>query len=333
MTIEKLKSGSYRIKQMYQGKMYRVTVDHKPSAKEAAILIAEEMQRFHGATNSSSSFEAAYRQYAESRSNVCSPSTLLNYDGVIRNMPEWFKEMNVYDIEQIHVQKLINDYAEEHSPKSVRNLHGLVSSVLKMARPDVILRTKLPDKKRQEVFIPSDEQVRAILQEVKGTRFEVPLYLAAFGLRRSEICALTIEDLEGNMISVTKAKVLQPDQTWTIKETPKTEESNRKVYVTDYVRDLILEQGYIYKGHPGDLFKMLARTEEKLGIPHFAFHKMRHYFASMTHEMGIADADIMAMGGWKTDNVMKTVYRHSVESSVSEGQKMYADKISKMQTA
>lgn len=333
MTIEQLKSGSYRITQMHQGKRYRVTVDHKPTAKEATILIAEEMRHFHGTTKSSSSFEAAYRQYADSRSNVCSPSTLLNYDGVIRNMPEWFRSMNVYEIEQIHVQKLVNDYAEDHSPKSVRNLHGLVSSVLKMARPEIILRTKLPDKKRQDVYIPTDEEVQAILREVKGTRFEAAFYLAVFGLRRGEICALTLDDLEGNMISVTKSKVLRPDQTWTIKETPKTEESNRRVFIPDYLRDLILEQGYIYKGHPGDLFKALARTEEKLGIEHFALHKLRHYFASMTHDMGISDADIMAMGGWKTDNVMKTVYRHSVESSVSQGQRLYADKIGKMLTA
>ena len=35
MTIEKLKSGSYRIVQMHEGKRYRVTIDHKPTQKEA----------------------------------------------------------------------------------------------------------------------------------------------------------------------------------------------------------------------------------------------------------------------------------------------------------
>ena len=330
MTIEQLKSGSYRITQMYQGKRYRVTIDHKPTNKEATILLSREMQRFNEKKISKATYEGAYQQYIESRSNVCSPATIRGYNVMIRNTPEWFRKMNVYEIEQLHVQKMINEYSSNHSSKSTRNLHGLVASVLKMVRPEVVLRTKLPDKKPQNVYIPTDDEVKAILQEVKGTKYEVPLYLAVFGLRRSEICALTMDDLDGNMISVTKAKVQQPGESWIIKETPKTEESNRRVYITDYVRDLILKQGYVYNGHPEHIKTKLEATEKKLGIPHFPLHKLRHYFASMTHEMGISDADIMAMGGWKTDNIMKAVYRHSIASSVSEGQRMYADKISKM---
>lgn len=330
MNIEKRGKNSYRITVVDHGKRYRITVDHKPTIKEATLLIADELQRFHEKQKKGGTFEGAYREYADSRSNVCSPSTLRSYEGMIRNTPEWFKEMQIREINQLTVQKMINEYFEVHSSKSTRNLHGLVASVLKMARPDIVLRTKLPDKKAQDVYIPTDEEVKSILQEVKGSKYEVPLYLAVFGLRRSEICALTIEDLDGNMLSVTKAKVQTPDEGWTIKETPKTMESNRKVFITDYVRDLILKQGYIYKGHPEHIKTKLEATEKKLGIPHFTLHKMRHYFASMTHEMGIADADIMRMGGWKTDTVMKTVYRHSVATSVSEGQRMYADKISKL---
>lgn len=330
MTIEQLKSGSYRIRQMYKGKMYRVTVDHKPTKKEATILISKELQRFHEKQNSVNTFEEAYRQYADARSNVCSPTTLRGYEVLNRNMPEWFKNMNIYDIDQNQVQRMVNEYSEDHSAKSTRNLHALVSSVLKVVRPEIVLRTKLPDKQYHDVYIPTDEEVEAILQEVKGTKYEVPLYLAVFGLRRSEICALTVGDLNGNMISITKAKVPTSEGAWVIKETPKTAESNRKVYITDYVRDLILEQGCIFNGQPDHINRTLKKVEERLGIRDFSLHKMRHYFASMTHEMGLSDADIMAMGGWKTDNIMKTVYRHSIANSVSEGQRLYADKISNM---
>jgi integrase len=252
---------------------------------------------------------------------------------MLRNTPEWFRKKNIFDIEQFHVQKMINEYSENHSPKSTRNLHGLVASVLKLARPEIVLRTTLPENKPQDVYIPTDEEVKAILKEVKGTKYEVPLYLAVFGMRRSEICALAIDDLDGNMLSINKAKVQGPGEEWIIKETPKTAESNRKVYITDYVRDLILKQGYIYNGHPEHIKTKLENTEKALGIHHFSLHKMRHYFASMTHEMGLSDADIMAMGGWKTDNIMKTVYRHAIASSVSEGQRMYAEKIGQMQPA
>ena len=331
MSIEKLSSGKYRISQVYHGKRYRVIVDHKPTTKEATILMAEEMQRFHDVCPTGGTYEDAYKRYVESRSNVCSPSTLAGYEVLIRNTPEWFKSMNVFDIDQPHVQRLINDYAKAHSPKTTRNMHGLVSAVIKMVRPEVILCTRLPAKKAPEVYIPSDAEIKMILREAKGTKYEVPFYLAVFGLRRSEICALTIDDLNGNLISVTKAKVQKADGSWVIKKTPKTAESNRLVYVTDYVRDLILNQGYVYKGHPENIKTRLSAIEKKLGIRHFSPHKLRHYFASMTHELGISDANIMAMGGWKTDNVMKTVYRHSIEKSVADGQKKYAEKIDSLQ--
>ena len=40
MTVEKLKSGSYRIRQAYNGVRYSVTVPYKPTKKECLQLMA-----------------------------------------------------------------------------------------------------------------------------------------------------------------------------------------------------------------------------------------------------------------------------------------------------
>ena len=69
MTIEKLPSGSYRIKQMYNGKTYRVTVDHKPTQKEALILLAEVMD----GCDIKGSFKTAALDYIEMKRNILSP--------------------------------------------------------------------------------------------------------------------------------------------------------------------------------------------------------------------------------------------------------------------
>ncbi len=45
MKIEKLPSGSYRIRKMYQGQMYTVTFDGKPTQKEAMVAMAKELER------------------------------------------------------------------------------------------------------------------------------------------------------------------------------------------------------------------------------------------------------------------------------------------------
>jgi len=35
--------------------------------------------------------------------------------------------------------------------------------------------------------------------------------------------------------------------------------------------------------------------------------------ASYLHNQGVTDKQIQAVGGWKTDHVMKTVYQHEME--------------------
>ena len=131
------------------------------------------------------------------------------------------------------------------------------------------------------------------------------------GLRRSEICALTESDLSGNVITINKAKVEDINGEWHIKTT-KTAASVRSIVLPDYIVDLIHERGF-YTGHPELIYRALQDAQTALGIPHFPLHKMRHFFASYMHHLGYSDKQIQALGGWKTDNIMKTVYTHEME--------------------
>ena len=53
--------------------------------------------------------------------------------------------------------------------------------------------------------------------------------------------------------------------------------------------------------------------KEEKTIISFFFHFF-NYFASVLSENGVPEADILALGGWETDYVMKNVYRHSMMS-------------------
>ena len=88
------------------------------------------------------------------------------------------------------------------------------------------MEVTLPMKEKKSEYIPSAEDVKRIFAEVKGTRYEVPLSLAALGLRRSEICALEMSDLNGCELAINKAVVLNKNQEWTVKPT-KTTDSTR----------------------------------------------------------------------------------------------------------
>ena len=326
MKIEKRGADSYRVRKMYKGKMYTVTFDYKPTQKEAMQAMAAELDKVQGKRNGMIFREAAGK-YIESKRNILSPTTIRGYNAAVRSISENFNGQNVHDITALDVQAEINRLARNRSPKTVRNYHGFISSVLGAICPNLKICTTLPQKVRNEPYIPSDEDVRKILKHAGGTEYEIPLILACYGLRRSEICALTLEDLDGDVIRIDKAKVLNVDGSWTMKTT-KTTASTREIIIPVEIADKIREKGYIYNGYPNSIVRFLKNTEDALGIPRFPLHKLRHYFASKMSAMNIPEADIMRMGGWETDYVMKSVYRHAMEDKNKAAQRDAVRKLS-----
>lgn len=316
MKIEKLPSGSYRMRKMYKGKMYTVVTDYKPTQKEAIQPMVDELDKVQE-KHREMTFRIAAEKYIETKKNVLSPATIRGYTSIIHNILDKFMGENVHDITPLDVQSEVNRLAKEHTPKTIRNYHGFISAVLSTFCPNLRLNTTLPQKVKNEPYIPSDDEVKRILEYAKGTDYEIPLILACYGLRRSEICALTLEDINGDVVSITKAKVLDEDKNWVIKST-KTTSSTREVIIPAAVADQIRRKGYIYNGYPDNILKFLKKSEDTLGIREFPLHKLRHYFASKMSAMNVPDADIINIGGWETDHVMKSVYRHSIDREGTE---------------
>lgn len=306
MTIEKLPSGNYRIKEMRNGKTYRITVDHKPTKSEAKELVEKRI----GSYSNPNSFECAADVYIKSKENVLSPATIRGYRSIINNMDDSFRKLPLDKITLQVLQTYINNYSANHSPKSVRNLNGFIIAVLKYNGSEV-KSPRLPQKEKNKTYIPTEDDVKKILQEFKGHKYEAFIILATMGLRRSEICALTPDDLKGNVLSINKALVQNDKKEWVIKST-KTTESTRSIVIPDSVVELLNTNGF-YEGNPENLYFCLSRAQKRLGIPHFPLHKLRHFFASYMHDLGYSDKQIQEFGGWKTDEVMKTVYQHAME--------------------
>lgn len=328
MKIEKLPSGSYRIRKMYKGKTYTIVTDYKPTQKDAIQLLADLLDKdIH--QRQRASFKSSANKYIEIKTNVLSPSSINGYKCILRNLSDDFLSLDINEITPIHIQKEINDYSVDRSPKTVRNAHGFISAVLGMFRPDLTISTTLPQKKKNDSYIPSDDDVKRILARAKGTEYEIPLLLATFGLRRSEICALTLDDLNGNTLTINKALVSNDHGEFVLKST-KTTEGTRKIYIPDYLADLIRSTGKIYDKSPNQIYENLCKYQKELGIPHFKLHSLRHYYASMSHSLGIPDSYIMDSGGWKSDATLKTVYRHAMESKKEEMQEFAAAYITEL---
>lgn len=311
MTIEKLKSGSYRIGQMVDGKLYRITIDHKPTNKEAVMLMADKLAD-KVTVSADMPFNLACKAYISSRSNVLSPSSIRRYNQYLDSISEGLGNTRLSAVTKPMIQSEINSFTSGHSPKTISNYAGFLTAVLNYFGNNVGKLT-LPQKEKKTPYIPTEDEVKAIFNEIKGGQFEVPIMLSAMGLRRSEVCALQITDLSpDNVLTINKAKVQNEKKEWVIKTT-KTTDSTRTIIIPDYLADLIRKQGYVYNGFPNSIYNHLMRVQKKLGIQQFPLHKMRHFFASYMHNKGYSDSQVQEMGGWRTPNILRSVYTHSME--------------------
>lgn len=325
MKIEKLPSGSYRVRKMYKGQTYTVTFDGKPTQKEAAIAIAKELEKIKS-KKVNMDFQKAAKSYVDMKRNVLSPKTIKEYSEKINRLPNWFCELPISDISQIEINKLVNELSCSRSPKTVRDYHGLITAVMGTFYPSLRISTTLPQRFKSDPYTPSQEDVRRILEAVRGSEFEIPIILACYGMRRSEICALTPDDIEGDVVHINKALVQNEKKSWVLKST-KTTESTRDIIIPVELAEKIKDQGYVYRGCPGSINPYLERIEKKLGIEKFSLHKLRHYFASQMSALGVPEADILKMGGWETDHVMKSVYRHSMMDKEEKAKRDASEKL------
>lgn len=329
MKAKKLPSGRWRCR-VYDGtdqsgkKVYKsFTADSK---KEAELLAAQYAAKRKNAATADRTLRDAYTRYIEIKQNTLSPATVREYTrAAAADFPE-LMPLKLSRITQEAVQSAVNIMSASHSPKSVRNAHGLLSAVLKMFAPDIRLTTRLPQARKTDLYVPTEQEVENLVREIRGTELEKAVLLAAFGsLRRSECCALLISDIEGDIIHVNKAMVLDVRKQWVIKP-PKSKAGYRDIKMPGFVIERLVprtESGRIVDLAPVTLTNYFTMQREKHGLHYFRFHDLRHYQASILHAMGVPDKYIMERGGWSTDSTLKNIYQHTM----SEKRKQVEDDI------
>lgn len=267
----------------------------------------------------SMTFGEAMDAYIGARENVLSPRTIMSYKAIRKTYIQNLMEKRIEDLRQEDIQTAINIESMKHSPKTVRNIHGLVSAVMRVYRPGFALNTSLPKRKRADLYIPSDDDVKRLLDAIRGSELELPVLLAAFGpMRRGEICALTSDNISGNVVHVCQNMVKNEDKSWIIK-TPKSYAGDRYIDYPDFVaKKWKGKTGRIVELSPDQITSKFGRCIKRIGLPHFRFHDLRHYSASIQHALGIPDVYIMQRGGWGNDSTLKSVYRHAMSDKQKE---------------
>lgn len=319
-TAKRLPSGSYRVNQYINtvnGKrIYKsFTASNKKDAEYAALEYVKNYKRMQEPANLT--VGEAVDKYIDNKTAILSPSTIREYRRSRKNYLQEIMNTALSDLTQSGIQQAVNTDAVGHSPKTIRNAHGLLSATLAEFYPDFRLRTKLPAKKKFIPQMPTEEAIKQIMDKA-GIHLRAAIIASACGgLRRSEISALERSDLliDQNKISVSKALVLDEDKNWVIKG-PKTYESCRTIKVPKFVIDELLnlpsQEGRLIPITPDSITHLFWELRQKLGFK-FRLHDLRHHNASIMLVLGVPDKYAMERMGHATTHMLKTVYQHTLD--------------------
>ena len=310
MKVIKLKNGKYRIRPRINGVQKCFTFDYRPTKEEIDKIIGDNR------SCASESVRESLKRYIDSKETVLSPSTIRMYRAYLRNMPDYFLNLKLSQVDSYRMQTLANEYIKTHSIKYAKNIIGLVTATLALFAPEKNVKVTFPRNTPKDDYKPTEEDIKAILDASKNTMFEVALWLACFGLRRSEQICLEKSDLKGNVLTISKARVQNAQGTWITKPYTKTAASTRQIILPDHVVKLIKTNGF-YTGHPNSIVCWLYKAQDKLGIPRFSLHYFRHFYAAKMSTI-TDEATALACGGWSTDYVYKNTYRYAIAKNVDK---------------
>ena len=306
-----LPSGAFRCRVMVDGKTISV-VDRDPEVAHAKALAMKSGLIQKEKPRSALTVGEATDLYIESKDSVLSPATVSGYKRVRANLLTPIAATKLSDLTQEDVQRWVNALAREKSPKTVRNAHGLLTAVVGAYRPDLALRTTLPQKQRYDVAIPSDEDIGKIMEQVKGTENEIAVLLAVWlGLRMSEVLGLKWTDIDGDVLRVRRALVDEGEKT------TKTYSSQRDLPIPTYIKSLLdsapRNGEHIVSIKRKALYSRFQTICKHAGVSqHYRFHDLRHINASVMLALGVPNKYAQQRMGHATENMLKTVYQHTM---------------------
>lgn len=326
----KLKSGSWRVQvfshyEIVNGERKRrvrsFTASTKAEAERMAAQFAADKTRLDGGGYT---VGEAVDKYIALKESVLSPSTIRAYYAYRKNLRE-VEALRVDMLSSTDLQTWISGLSRSYSAKYVKNIYALVISAVSVIS-DRSYRVTLPARKPLSYNVPTDDQVKALMDNARDD-IRLAVALAAAGtLRRGEACALKHKDVYRDKLAVFihSDMILSKNNEWIYKEIPKTSDSVRWVTLPVELVDMIPEGApdeFVIGSTPAAVSDAFARLRDRLGLK-CRFHDLRHYSASILHAIGVPDQYIMGRGGWSTDGTLKAVYRNEL----ADQNKFYNDK-------
>lgn len=295
------------------------------------------------------------KQYIDTKSNL-KHTTVTSYDVAYRHvLNSSFSKLDVTQVTRTAVKRFyIELYHGGLSPSSIETIAKVVKPAFRQAVDDDVI-TKSPcqfplsevlrkEGGRREAI--TQEQLSEFLEYVKSIpkfakHYNQIMILAYTGIRVSELCALTIKDIDfaKNRISITKQTSYEETRGRYL-ETTKTASGVRKITINPVLlsclKDAVVaaqsrKQQPIVDGHTGFLFvtkhgnmcvgsdvtqkfdtickKYNETHDEKL--PKITPHVLRHTFCTRCIENGVDVKSVQYFMGHASAAVTMDIYSHS----------------------
>ena len=326
---EKLKSGNYRIQIQINGKRYSITNSDKKICQQMAkeIYAGAEKEKKIPLT-----VRKAMENYISDREKVLSPLTIDGYRSIVKNRLQSIMSINISELTQSDIQRAVSEEsAKGVSAKTVKNAHGLLTATLAAYRPEFHVRSNLPKSKKEEGRIPTEEEMQKIWHAAKDSKYQLPILLASWlGLRMSEVRGLKYSDISDGKIHIQRARVRAVGKD--VDKVPKTESGDRYIHLPETIEKLIEEEraarpdatdeSYICPYSHNSIRAAFDDICKEAGVEHCRFHDLRHFAASESLALGVPDKYSMKRMGHATENMLKTVYQHTMDTKEDEFAKM-----------
>lgn len=320
-TARQLPSGSWTCRVRVDGRDVSITRPTKAEAVAEASAIKHGLKAPDKAV-STITLREAYRKYIESRDGVISPSTAAEYKRLQKTSFHSLMELPASSITSEQIQREIGKMVKNgKSPKYIRNVEGLLVSVLKQFAPDSRISVILPQKRKVELRKIEDNEIGKIIAAFSGTGMELPVLMALWmGMRMSEIRGAKFEDISGGRLHICRA-IVSGENGDEVKP-PKTFSGDRWVSVPDHIQTLIdatgRSEGYIVPISGQTIYNRFIRGLDAAGIPRCRFHDLRHANAAIMVRLGVESRYAQERNGWSDDWMYKQVYAYTMTDRMIE---------------
>ena len=300
--------------------------------------------------------------------NNAKPSTISSYDATIRNhLKPGIGAIRLDSLTTHQIQEFYNTLLSPSgkrkalSPKTIKNIHGILHHALQQAMLNNYIRTNpsnpcvIPKAIRKKIKPMNEYQIADFIKGIQGHRYEHMFLVALFtGLRQGEICGLQWEcvDFDNGTILIDKQLQSLRGKTRGDKEkyalVPTKNGRERTITAAPYVMELLWKTKQAQDANRnkyGDLFQEndLVFTDElgnrvmpqalyrsfklvvtELQMPSVRFHDLRHSYAVVSLKSGDDVKTVQENLGHATAAFTLDVYGHVTE-------KMKKDSADRMQ--